>query len=98
MIVAAIIEYSQDQELVGKHRPDHRAYLAKLLAEKKLVASGPFTDLWGALIIYQADSIEQAEAILKGDPFYHANVFLNYQLRPWKPVMSNAELLPGAPS
>jgi uncharacterized protein len=95
MKVAAIIEYLQDSAKVSEIRPAHRQYLTSLIEQGKLVASGPFLDESGALIIYEAESIEAAEAILKGDPFYASGVFLTWKLRPWKPVLANVELLPG---
>lgn len=93
MKFAATIEYLQDAEKVGAIRPTHRAYLASLIEQGKLVASGPFADASGALIIYEADTVEAAEAILKNDPFFHAGVFLKWTIRPWKMVMANPPLL-----
>ena len=94
MKFAAIIEYSQDQVLVEQHRPVHRAYLAKLKAEGHLAVSGPFTDASGALIVYEASSREEAEALLRGDPFHDQGIFLNWVLRPWNPVIGNRDLFP----
>ena len=92
MRFAAIIDYSTDQELIGRVRPKHREYLGSLLENGQLFASGPFTDDGGALIIYEADTAEAAEALLKADPFHEAGVFLKWTIRPWKVVMANPEL------
>jgi hypothetical protein len=75
-------------------RPTHRAYLTKLLQEGKLFASGPFDDGSGALIVYEADSAEAAEALLNADPFHAAGVFLKWTLRPWKVLFHNPKLGP----
>jgi uncharacterized protein YciI len=91
---AAIIEYIQDREKTESIRPLHRQYLAELKARGQLAASGPFTDEPGALIIYEADSQEQAESILRGDPFCTNGIFVRWQLRPWNPVFANRELFP----
>jgi uncharacterized protein YciI len=88
---AAIIEYSQDKAKVEATRPVHRLYLQSLLAQGKLAATGPFTDDSGALIVYEAESAEQAEALLKADPFHAAGVFLSWRLRPWRVVFANRE-------
>ena len=93
MKFAATIEYLQDAEKVGAIRPAHRAYLTSLIEQGKLVASGPFADASGALIIYEADTHEAAEAILKADPFHAAGVFLKWTIRPWKMVFANPALL-----
>jgi uncharacterized protein YciI len=86
MKYAAIIEYIADQDRVQSVRPVHREYLAKLKEQGRLAASGPFADGSGALIIYEADSPEQAEALLKDDPFCKAGVFVSWRIRPWNQV------------
>ncbi len=96
MKFAAIIEYSPDKAKIAEIRPVHRQYLAALRQTGRLAASGPFTDDSGALIIYEAGSREEAEQILKGDPFHQNGIFLNYQLRPWNPVIANRELFPAS--
>jgi uncharacterized protein len=89
MKYATSIEYSQDAALVEAHRPAHRAYLTSLLDSGKLFASGPYADGSGALIVYEADSPEVAEALLKADPFHAAGVFLKWQMRPWKVIFQS---------
>jgi uncharacterized protein YciI len=94
MKFAAIIEYAQDKAKIAELRPVHRQYLASLKQAGQLAASGPFTDDSGALIIYEAPSREEAEKLLQGDPFHRNDIFLNYQLRPWNPVIANRDLFP----
>jgi uncharacterized protein len=95
MKFAAIIEYAQDRDKVQQLRPVHRQYLAGLKERGQLAASGPFTDDSGALIIYEAGSAEEAERLLRGDPFHQNGIFLKWQLRPWNPVIASRELFPG---
>jgi uncharacterized protein YciI len=94
MKFAAIIEYSQDKAKVESLRPAHRQYLRTLTEKKQIAATGPFTDASGALISYEAPSKQEAEQLLKGDPFHANGIFLSWQLRPWNPVMANRELFP----
>jgi uncharacterized protein len=94
MRFAAVIEYIQDKAKIAEVRPTHRQYLASLKEKGQLAASGPFTDDYGALIIYEAASREEAEAFLKGDPFHQAGVFVQWTIRPWNPVIANRELFP----
>ncbi len=94
MKFAAIIEYLQDPAKVEEIRPTHRAYLRGLTDKGQIAATGPFTDGSGALIIYEAATKEDAEALLKADPFNQAGIFLKYVLRPWNPVMANRESFP----
>ncbi len=94
MKFAAIIEYIQDKAKIAEIRPVHRQYLASLKERGQLAASGPFTDDSGALIIYEASTREDAEALLQGDPFNKNGIFVTYQLRPWNPVIANRETFP----
>ena len=96
MKYAAVIEYSQDQDLVGAHRPAHRAYLTGLIEKNHLFASGPTEDGYGALIIYEADTPDAVEGLIRGDPFFAAGVFLKWTVRPWKMVFFNPNLAPKA--
>lgn len=92
MKFAAIIEYTQDKDKIQEIRPTHREYLGQLLEQGKLAVSGPITDDSGALIVYEADTVEEAEKLLQGDPFHKNGIFVSYKIRPWNPVMINADL------
>ena len=94
MKFAAVIEYTQDREKIQAVRPVHRQYLATLKAAGQLAVSGPFTDDSGALIVYEANSKEEAETLLKGDPFHQNGIFVRWVIRPWNPVTCNRELFP----
>jgi len=85
MKYATIFEYG-NQELIAEVRPAHREYLGKLKEAGKLAASGPFTDDSGALIIYEADSEEEALELIEHDPFRKAGVFKSFTIKPWNQV------------
>lgn len=94
MKFAAVIEYIQDKAKINEIRPTHRQYLTGLKANGQIAATGPFLDDYGALIIYEAATKEEAEALLKADPFHQAGVFVSWVIRPWNPVIANRELFP----
>ena len=94
MKFAAVIAYLQDKAKVEAIRPVHRQYLTKLKDEGKLALAGPFLDNFGALIVYEAETVEQAESYLKGDPFHANGIFLEWKIRPWNLVFGNPALLP----
>ncbi len=96
MKFAAVIEYVKDVAKVQQVRPVHRQYLKSLLERGQLAICGPFTDDSGGLIVYEAGSAEEAEQLIRNDPFHQNGIFVKYQLRPWNPVMANRELLPGS--
>ena len=66
---ATWVTFTDDMARRLETRPIHRGYLTELLDSGKLFASGPFVDDTGALIIYEADSQEAAEALLAADPY-----------------------------
>jgi uncharacterized protein YciI len=65
MKFAAIIKYISDADKIQSVRPLHRAYLTSLLNQGNISATGPFTDGFGALIIYEAPDLKPLKALLK---------------------------------
>jgi uncharacterized protein YciI len=68
-IYALYIRFTENTERRLETRPVHREYLKALYDTGKLLESGPFTDDSGALIIYQVESKEAAEAQFAQDPY-----------------------------
>ena len=83
MKVAAIIEYLQDKEKIKATFQEHRMYLRTFLENGKLRAAGPFADDAGTLWVLEVETVEEAEDIIKGDPFVSAGVFLSWKIRPF---------------
>ncbi|HEX4614198.1 MAG TPA: YciI family protein, partial [Urbifossiella sp.] len=94
MKYAAVIEYIPDADKVNAARPAHRAYLTSLREKDQLFAAGPFEDGYGALIVYEAPTLEAAEALITADPFHAAGIFVRWTVRPWKVVFHNPRLVP----
>ncbi len=94
MKFAAVIEYASDLSRLQEIRPVHREYLASLRDSGKLAISGPFTDGPGALIVLEAESKEQVDEIISGDPLTKAGIFKSWTVRQWNPVFINRSLLP----
>jgi hypothetical protein len=94
MKFAVIVDYDPNNPKLADVRPVHRQYLAELREKGKLAISGPFTEGGGALIVLEADSKEEAEAILQADPFTTSGVFLSHVIRPWNPIFINRSVLP----
>lgn len=85
MKFAAVFRY-ENKDKIAEVRPKHREYLGKLNQEGKIWASGPFTDDSGALIIYEAETEEQAKNLIEGDPFHEAGIFASYAIKPWNQI------------
>jgi uncharacterized protein len=94
MKFAAIIEYTPDKSKIAEFRPPHREYLMGLRKDGKAAMAGPFTDDSGGLLIYEAESQEQVEEMIKADPFGQGGVFVSWTIRPWNLLWVNFDLMP----
>jgi hypothetical protein len=92
MLFAAVIDYTPDSSKIAATRPAHREYLKGLFDTGHLAASGPFLDDGGGLLVYAAATAEEAESLLRNDPFAHAGVFVAWTIRPWKIILANPQL------
>jgi uncharacterized protein YciI len=94
MTFAAIVTFGPDLTQIPQHRPAHRAYLAQLRDAGKLALSGPFGDHRGGMTIFEAESEDEVDQILKQDPYTAAGIFASWDIRPWTIVVSRRDLLP----
>jgi uncharacterized protein len=83
----AVLEFTDQEDLRLQTRPTHREYLRSLFDAKKLVMSGPWTDDTGAMLIYEADDIAEAEQLLNADPYRTAGVIADARIKEWRVVM-----------
>lgn len=70
----AAILHMNKPELNQTYRPDHLNYLEKLEREDKIFAKGPFLDGAGGMVIYQAESLEEATQLAESDPYIQKEV------------------------
>lgn len=75
----------KDEEKSNLYREDHLAYLDKKREEGRIFANGRFTDGWGGLIIYLADSKTEVEEIAKNDPYIMTGA-RDYEIHEWDVV------------
>ena len=86
-LFAVLIEFTEDEDLRLRTRPVHREYLRSLFDAGKLAMSGPWADDTGALIIYDAEDMAEAERILDDDPYRSAGVIANATVKEWRVVL-----------
>jgi hypothetical protein len=80
--------YSPDQsDLRAEHRPAHREWLARLVEQGRLLASGPFADGTGALLVFTADSENDLHQLVSEDPFTRAQAISAVKTTEWSPVV-----------
>jgi uncharacterized protein YciI len=82
----ALLEFSEDEALRLRTRPAHREYLRSLFESGKLVMSGPWADETGAMLVYEAESLEAARELLEADPYRAAGVLADARIREWRVV------------
>ena len=74
-------------------RPDHLAFLQSL--GDRLKAGGPFLgedgQPNGSLVVIEADSKSEAEAIAADDPYAKAGLFKSVEIKAWNWLLKNPE-------
>ena len=80
MKVAAIIDY--DPVKVKDTFAAHRVYLRVFLENGQLRAAGPFAEDSGGLWILDVKTVEEADKIVKDDPFVAAGAIVAWKIRP----------------
>lgn len=88
-IYAVHYTYRDDAEAIAAGRPEHRAYLAGLVEEGRLLASGPYVGVEPdqALLVFRADSAEAVEEMLVGDPFQRDGLVAAHEITEWNPLL-----------
>ena len=71
------------------HRPEHLAKLDVLASENRVILAGPLTDGTGSLIVISAESLAEAEALAKNDPYTVNGVFERVEVHPFMQVFPN---------
>ncbi|GIO07316.1 hypothetical protein J31TS6_33440 [Brevibacillus reuszeri] len=74
-----------DQELNAKVRPAHLEYVNDLYKQGIVFMAGPFTDKQGGLVIYKAESLEEARKFAEADPVIVEGA-RTLELREWSPL------------
>ncbi|PIG92664.1 YciI family protein [Gloeocapsopsis sp. IPPAS B-1203] len=69
-----------------QHIPAHKAYVKELIANGHQARSGYWAQRGGGMMIFQAESLEEAKAIVAKDPLIQ-NGCVQYQLYQWQVVV-----------
>lgn len=75
-----------DKSIFDQYIPAHKAYVQELIAKGHQAKSGYWEKFGGGMLLFEANSMEEAEAIVASDPLVK-NGCVNYQLYEWKIVV-----------
>ncbi|MEV0408173.1 YciI family protein [Actinoallomurus sp. NPDC050550] len=67
-------------------RPAHRQFLARLHADGRLIAAGPWADDSGAMLIFDVDR-PGLDAIMDADLYYNTPGVRVHDVREWTPIV-----------
>ncbi|WP_026819727.1 YciI family protein [Arthrobacter castelli] len=84
------VEYVYDAETAAardEHRPAHRQWLQGHIDTGMALASGPYGDGAGALLVFKADSEAALLEELKQDPYNRAALVSGMRVKEWNPIL-----------
>lgn len=70
-----------------EHRPKHREWLAAQAEAEVVLASGPYEDGAGALLIFRADDEAAVQALVSQDPMTMGGGVTGLKISGWNPVI-----------
>ncbi len=91
-IYAVTYRYADQPEVIAEHRPAHREYIASLLGDGGLIASGRTEggETPSALLLFQAESVAEVEKVLDPDPFWTLGLIEKREIVEW--ILSSGSL------
>lgn len=75
-----------DKATFDKYVPAHKAYVQDLIAKGHQARSGYWARMGGGMLLFQADSMAEAKAIVALDPLIQNNC-VKYDLYEWRLVV-----------
>ena len=80
------VDAADSTEARSAARPAHREWTSGLAQDGAILASGPYGDGAGALLIFKTADEAALNSILKQDPFAAAGVIAGTRITEWSPV------------
>lgn len=81
----AVLLPMKDSGKSAAFRPQHLAFLEQMRTAGHIKANGKFSDGSGGLVIYQAPSYADCEALVKQDPYIQHEA-RNFEIHEWEAV------------
>ena len=71
-----------DKATFDQHVPAHKDYVRDLIAKGHQARTGYWAEFGGGMLLFQADSLADAKAIVQADPLIQ-NSCVDYELHEW---------------
>lgn len=71
-----------DKDVFDQHVPAHKAYVQQLIDTGHQAKTGYWGDFGGGMLLFQADDLDEARAIVLNDPLIKAGC-VTYELHEW---------------
>jgi uncharacterized protein YciI len=81
-----IEEGKVDKSTFDQYVSAHHAYVYELIAKGHKAKTGYWAQRGGGMMLFEANSMDEAEAIVAGDPLVQ-NSCVNYKIYEWKIVV-----------
>lgn len=75
-----------DKATFDRYVPAHKAYVRDLIAKGHRAKTGYWAEFGGGMLLFEAESIEEARAIVAEDPLV-VNGCVKYQFHEWRIVV-----------
>lgn len=75
-----------DKATFDTYVPAHKAYVQNLIAQGHRAKTGYWAERGGGMLLFEADSLAQAQAIIEQDPLIQNNC-VQYQLHEWRIII-----------
>lgn len=75
-----------DKSTFDKHVPAHKTYVQDLIVKGHEARTGYWAERGGGMLLFKADSMDEAKAIVAQDPLVKNNC-VKYQLHEWRIVV-----------
>jgi uncharacterized protein YciI len=85
-----VVEYVYGPETEAarvEHRPQHREWLATLAEAEVVLASGPYAEGAGALLIFRAEDEAAVQELVSQDPMTRGGGVTGLKISAWNPVI-----------
>ena len=75
-----------DKATFDKYVPAHKEYVRDLIAKGHKARTGYWAEFGGGMLLFEADSLEEAQKIVARDPLI-VNNCVTYELHEWRIVL-----------